>query len=116
MINDNLQQQAQAIYRERFEEVPSEDLPSGWRVVSLGEGRSASGVAAPVWAEYISSAYRDDPPPAFENNIENITTEVICLDSGEVAGKNSECGRTAVQFYYSGTEPGRFCHIHVNSQ
>ena len=36
-INDNLQQQAQAIYRERFEEVPSADLPSGWRVVSLGE-------------------------------------------------------------------------------
>ena len=36
-LNDNLQQQAQAIYRERFEEVPSEDLPSGWRVVSLGE-------------------------------------------------------------------------------
>ena len=36
-INDNLQQQAQTIYRERFEEVPSEDLPSGWRVVSLGE-------------------------------------------------------------------------------
>lgn len=37
VVNDNLQQQAQAIYRERFEEVPSEDLPSGWRVVSLGE-------------------------------------------------------------------------------
>lgn len=36
-INDNLQQQAQAIYRERFEEVLSEDLPSGWRVVALGE-------------------------------------------------------------------------------
>lgn len=36
-INDNLEQQAQAIYRERFEEVPSENLPSGWRVVSLGE-------------------------------------------------------------------------------
>lgn len=37
VVNDNLQQQAQAIYRERFEEVPSADLPSGWRVVSLGE-------------------------------------------------------------------------------
>ena len=36
-INDNLEQQAQAIYRERFEEVPSENLPSGWRVGSLGE-------------------------------------------------------------------------------
>lgn len=36
-INDNLQQQAQAIYRERFEGVTSEDLPSGWRVVALGD-------------------------------------------------------------------------------
>lgn len=36
-INDNLQQQAQAIYRERFEKVSSENLPSGWHVVSLGK-------------------------------------------------------------------------------
>ena len=36
-INDNLQQQAQAIFHERFEKDPSEDLPSGWRVVPLGE-------------------------------------------------------------------------------
>ena len=36
-INDNLQQQAQAIYRERFEGVTSEDLPSSWRVVALGD-------------------------------------------------------------------------------
>ena len=36
-INDNLQQQAQAIYRERFEGVTSEDLPSGWRIVALGD-------------------------------------------------------------------------------
>lgn len=36
-VNDNLQQQAQAIYRERFERIPSEDLPSGWRVVALGD-------------------------------------------------------------------------------
>ena len=36
-INNNLEQQARAIYRERFEVVPSVGLPSGWRVVSLGE-------------------------------------------------------------------------------
>ena len=36
-INDNLEQQAQAIFSERFEKVSSEDLPAGWRVVSLGE-------------------------------------------------------------------------------
>ena len=36
-VNDNLEQQAQAIFHERFEKDPSEDLPSGWRVVPLGE-------------------------------------------------------------------------------
>ena len=36
-INDHLEKQAQAIYREHFERVLSEDLPSGWRVVPLGE-------------------------------------------------------------------------------
>lgn len=36
-INDNLQQQAQAIYRERYEGVFSNDLPYGWRIVTLGD-------------------------------------------------------------------------------
>lgn len=36
-LNDNLQQQAQAIYHERYEGVFSNDLPSGWHIVTLGE-------------------------------------------------------------------------------
>ena len=36
-INNNLEQQAQAIYRERFEGVTSKNLPFGWRVVALGD-------------------------------------------------------------------------------
>lgn len=36
-INDNLQQQAQAIYHARFEGISLDDLPSGWRIVTLGE-------------------------------------------------------------------------------
>ena len=36
-INDNLEQQAQAIYHERFETVSPNDLPSNWRIVTLGE-------------------------------------------------------------------------------
>lgn len=36
-VNDNLELQAQLIYSERFEGVKSNDLPSGWRVVPLGE-------------------------------------------------------------------------------
>ena len=81
--------------------------------VSLGQGRSASGVAAPVWAEYISEVYRDVKPSDFKSDMENITSETICLDSGEVAGRNGECPKTAVQFFYSGSEPGKFCRLHV---
>ena len=36
-VNDNLEQQAQAIYHERFETVSPNDLPYDWRIVTLGE-------------------------------------------------------------------------------
>ena len=36
-VNDNLEQQAQAIYHERFETVSPNDMPSEWRIVTLGE-------------------------------------------------------------------------------
>ena len=36
-VNDNLEQQAQAIYHERFETISPNDLPSEWRIVTLGE-------------------------------------------------------------------------------
>ena len=36
-VNDNLEQQAQAIYHERFETASPDDLHSGWRTVTLGE-------------------------------------------------------------------------------
>ncbi|MCL1865045.1 MAG: transglycosylase domain-containing protein [Spirochaetes bacterium] len=83
--------------------------------VSLGSGRSASAVAAPVWAEYVSEVYRDNKPPDFNSDFANITSEKICLDSGEVAGRNNECPKTAVQYFYSGSEPGKFCSLHVHN-
>jgi restriction endonuclease S subunit len=36
-INDNLEQQTQTIYRERFEGVSPDNLPFDWRIVTLGE-------------------------------------------------------------------------------
>lgn len=36
-INENLQQQAQAIYHEQFETINKDELPVGWRVVTLGD-------------------------------------------------------------------------------
>lgn len=36
-LNDNLEQQTQTIYRERFEGVSPDNLPFDWRIVTLGE-------------------------------------------------------------------------------
>ena len=36
-INDNLEQQVQSIYHERFEGVSFDDLPSGWNIVTFGD-------------------------------------------------------------------------------
>lgn len=36
-INENLKQQAQAIYHEQFETINTDELPIGWRVVALGD-------------------------------------------------------------------------------
>ncbi|MBN2160849.1 MAG: transglycosylase domain-containing protein [Spirochaetes bacterium] len=84
--------------------------------ISLGPGRSGGAVSAPVWVEYISQIYRGNKPTDFKVPDQGIASESICLDSGEVAGRNGECPRVARDvLYYSGTEPGRYCHIHVGS-
>ena len=44
-VNDNLQQQAQAIYHERYESISPIALPSGWRIVTLGEVATISNKA-----------------------------------------------------------------------
>lgn len=36
-LNDNLEQQARAIYHKRFEGIPFDDMPPGWCVVTLDE-------------------------------------------------------------------------------
>jgi membrane carboxypeptidase/penicillin-binding protein len=47
--------------------------------ISLGEGRSASGIAAPVWAEYIASVYKNETPEPFNSSVDNIRSETICV-------------------------------------
>lgn len=82
--------------------------------ISLGWGRAGGVVAAPVWAEYISAIFRGNQPPDFIKPDQGLSMETICLDSGEVAGKHGECLRVARDvLYYSGTEPGTYCHLHT---
>lgn len=72
-INDNLQQQAQSIYHERFESVPFDDLPSGWHVVTLGEvvtisNKSFNPVKEPetMLEHYSIPAFDEERFPVFE--------------------------------------------------
>ncbi len=85
--------------------------------ISLGRGRAGGVLVAPIWVEYMADIYRGDPPPEFQVPEQGISRETICLDSGEVAGRHGECPRVARdQLYFSGTEPGRFCHLHVGAE
>lgn len=74
-INDNLQQQAQAIYREHYEGVFSNDLPSGWRIVTLGEVATISNKSFNPLKEpeitlehYSIPAFDDARFPVFESS------------------------------------------------
>ncbi len=85
--------------------------------ISLGSGRGGSAVAVPVWAGYMAGIYRNEKPPPFSYPEEEVTTETICLDSGEVAGRDGQCPRTAInQLFIAGSEPGVFCKIHVTGK
>ncbi len=97
------------------EEVTSIWIGNRTGSVSLGQGRSASGVAAPIWGEYIAGVYKEKTPADFLSDIEGITLEKICIESGNVAGRNEECPLSVSQYYYAGTEPGKFCEIHTVS-
>ncbi len=84
--------------------------------ISLGWGRAAASLAAPVWVDYITGIDKGDPPPDFKIPDQGVSAETICLDSGEVAGRNGECPRVSRELYYSGSEPGRYCHLHVHAE
>ncbi|MCU0847948.1 MAG: transglycosylase domain-containing protein [Spirochaetes bacterium] len=84
--------------------------------ISLGAGRSGSSLATPVWAEFISAIYRDNPPGDFRVPSSGLTKETICTESGRVADKNGGCPETAEQYYFSGTEPGEYCDLHKKKE
>ena len=72
-VNDNLEQQAQAIYHERFETVSPNDLPYDWRIVTLGEvvtisNKSFNPLKAPkiLLEHYSIPAFDEARFPVFE--------------------------------------------------
>jgi penicillin-binding protein 1A len=85
--------------------------------ISLGSGRSGGVIAAPIWSDYISRIYGDNPPGEFNIPDEGFTKQTICLDSGLVPRSEGLCPRVALdQLFYSGTEPGEYCDIHTKEE
>lgn len=87
MINDNLQQQAQLTYNISFEKADFHDLPSGWRVVSLGDVATISTKAfnpqkEPITAleHYSIPAFDENKFPTFESS-SNIKSNKFIIDS-----------------------------------
>ena len=81
--------------------------------ISLGEGRAAAVIAAPIWVSYISQIYRDQSPGDFPFPEEGVTRQTICLDSGLVPRGENTCKHIIKdELYYSGTEPGEYCNLH----
>lgn len=87
-INDNLQQQTQSTYHERFEGVSHDDLPSGWRVVTLGEvatisNRSFNPLKKPetMLEHYSIPAFDEARFPVFEPSTSIKSNKFIVDDS-----------------------------------
>lgn len=85
--------------------------------ITLGSRRSGGAVAAPIWSNYISRIYGDNAPGEFKIPDEGLTRQTICLDSGLVPRGEGLCPRVALdQIFYSGSEPGEYCNIHIKEE
>ena len=85
--------------------------------ISLGEGRAAAVIAAPIWINYISQIYRDQGPGEFPFPEEGVTRQTICLESGLVPRGEHTCKNVIRdELFYSGTEPGEYCNLHFETK
>ena len=85
--------------------------------ISLGKGRAGGVVAGPVWGNYISSIYGENPPKDFLIPKSGITFENICSKTGLVAHPSGFCPSVIKkQIFLSGSEPGEFCKIHLDKE
>ncbi|HEY1405487.1 MAG TPA: transglycosylase domain-containing protein [Spirochaetota bacterium] len=84
--------------------------------ISLGQGRTGGAVAAPVWADYASTIYRDSKPAEFTFYDDGLVKQPICIESGLVPQPDGSCPKVAPDdLFYEGTEPGKYCDIHKSA-
>jgi penicillin-binding protein 1A len=82
--------------------------------VSLGQGRAGGVISAAIWVNYITQANRNDSPGDFLVPGEGLTRQTICLDSGLVPREEGLCPRVSRdELFYTGTEPGDYCPVHL---
>jgi penicillin-binding protein 1A len=68
---------------------------------------------AQIWAKFMSLAHEDIPRSDFAVPDQEMVTLRICAESGLRA--NSSCPHVVKQSFVKGTQPKRYCDIHVGS-
>lgn len=82
--------------------------------ISLGKGRAGGAIAAPIWINYLTAQNLGDTASDFLIPEEGLTKQTICGDSGLVPRGDNYCPKTDLnELFYSGTEPGDYCPLHL---
>ncbi len=71
-------------------------------------------VAAPIWRSIMSFAVRDLPAKEFGQAKSGQVSVLMCSQSKERAGAG--CPVTYKEYFYPGSVPTQFCHIHASGQ
>lgn len=69
---------------------------------------------AQIWAKFMSKALENTPPSDFAVPDQEMVSLKICVDSGLRA--NSSCPDVVRQSFVKGTEPKRYCDIHLGGR
>ncbi len=69
--------------------------------------------AAPVWAEVMSSVYKNRAEPAGWSAPESLVSVAIDEESGLLASSNCPPDHVRVEYFVPGTQPGDYCPIHA---
>jgi penicillin-binding protein 1A len=77
-------------------------------------GASGGRLAAPVWADLMSSAYRTRPAPAPWAPPANVVSVHIDERTGYLATGSCPPADTRIEYFLVGTEPRTYCPIHVD--
>lgn len=78
-------------------------------------GASGGRLAAPVWTEIMTRAYRERPTPAPWTPPPNVVSAQVDQATGYLATSNCPPDDVRIEYFLVGTEPEMYCPVHPES-